>query len=355
MEGLVTATDFWKSRSVFLTGATGFKGGWLALWLSELGAKVCGFSLAPTTRAGLFEEANLCERLFHHIEGDIRDFEALLLAMTIAEPSVVIHMAAQPLVRESICSPVETFATNLMGTINLMEAAKRCDSIEAIINVTSDKCYRNTGVQRPFVENDPLGGVDPYSCSKACAELASASYRQTFFEHQPLSLATARAGNVIGGGDWAPDRLIPDFIRALDAKKPLHVRTPDSVRPWQHVLEPLSGYLMLAERLVSEGEQFADSWNFGPDSAGCYSVSTVVEGLCGQFPDASWLVDNAAESSETEVLTIDSEKAKDHLGWRPRWTFEKALEKTADWYIAQKEHQPMELFSLNQIKSYLIE
>jgi CDP-glucose 4,6-dehydratase len=337
---------------VFLTGHTGFKGGWIALWLSHLGAKVHGYSLTPPTKPSFFEEAQLQTWLASSTIGDIRDLKSLSQAMHLANPSVVIHMAAQPLVRESYSSPVETFATNVLGTVNLLEAARKAASLRAIVNITTDKCYENQEWIWPYRENDRLGGHDPYSSSKACAELATAAYRSSFLAAAGVQLATVRAGNVIGGGDWATDRLIPDFLRALDAGQTLQIRSPNATRPWQHVLEPLSGYLLLAEDLVKQGTEHADAWNFGPEESDAKPVSWIVERLCEQLPNSRWELESEPQPHEAGLLKLDSTKAKSKLDWAPRWSLETALEKTVDWHQAWKQGDSMSDFSLRQIQAY---
>ncbi len=344
--------SFWRGRSVFLTGHTGFKGGWLALWLSLLGAKVHGYSLPPPTKPSFFEETKLQARVASSTIGDIRDLKNLSQAMRDSSPSVVIHMAAQPLVRESYSSPVDTFATNVLGTVNLLEASRKTDSVEAIINITTDKCYENQEWIWPYRENDRLGGRDPYSSSKACAELATAAYRESFLSAAGVHLVTARAGNVIGGGDWAADRLIPDFLKALDAGETLRIRSPHAIRPWQHVLEPLAGYLLLAEALVSQGADYVDAWNFGPDESDAKPVSWIVERLCEKFPNSRHELESKPQPHEAELLKLDSSKAKSKLGWAPRWSLETALEKTVDWHQAWKLGGSMSDLSLQQIQAY---
>ena len=344
--------DFWRNRSVFLTGHTGFKGGWIALWLSQLGAKVHGYSLAPPTTPNFFSETRLQDHLQTSTIADIRDLPKLAPAMQAAQPSIVIHMAAQPLVRESYNTPVETFATNVLGTVNALEAARQAETVQAIVNITTDKCYENQEWLWPYRENDRLGGYDPYSSSKACAEIAAAAYRNSFLTQSGIQLASVRAGNVIGGGDWATDRLIPDFLRAIDAKETLRIRSPNAVRPWQHVLEPLSGYLLLAERLVTDGAIFAEAWNFGPEEFDANPVSWIVERLCQKLPHACWELEGAPQPHEAGLLKLDSAKAKTRLGWSPRWSLETAIDKTVEWHQAWKECLSMADVSIQQIEAY---
>ena len=343
---------FWKNRSVFLSGHTGFKGGWLALWLSELGAKVHGYSLEMPSNPNFFSEINLEDRMESSTIGDIRDLDKLISAMNTSKASVVIHMAAQSLVRESYNAPLETFTTNIIGTVNVLEAVRKAETVEAIVNITTDKCYDNKEWFWPYRENDRLGGHDPYSSSKACAELISSSYRKSYLMESGTHLASVRAGNVIGGGDWGKDRLIPDLFRAIDTGKTLRIRSPNSVRPWQHVLEPLSGYLMLAEKLILNGEKFAEAWNFGPLESDSKEVSWIVEHLCKKIPKSVWVLDDSIKFHEAGFLKLDSTKAKTKLGWEPRWSLEIALYKTLDWYQSWKKNQSMAEISIEQIKAY---
>ncbi len=346
------STEFWRGRSVFITGHTGFKGGWIALWLSQLGAKVHGYSLTPPTTPNFYSETKLQERLQSSDIADIRDLRKLTSAMQAAKPSIVIHMAAQPLVRESYKAPIETFTANVIGTVNVLEAARQTDTVQAIVNITTDKCYENREWLWAYRENDRLGGHDPYSGSKACAEIAAAAFRSSFLSEAGIQLASVRAGNVIGGGDWAADRLIPDFLRALDAGKTLRIRAPHAVRPWQHVLEPLSGYLMLAERLVTDGANFAEAWNFGPEESDSKSVSWIVEHLCQKVSHARWALEGTPQPHEAGLLKLDSTKAKTRLGWAPRWALEVALDETVQWHHAWKEGLSMADFSIKQIDTY---
>jgi CDP-glucose 4,6-dehydratase len=344
--------NFWKNRKVFLTGHTGFKGGWTALWLSNMGAKVFGYSLKPPTTPSFFSVTKLKEELSKSIIGNILDIKNLTEAMKDAKPSVIIHMAAQSLVRNSYKLPVHTFMTNIMGTINIFEAARKTNTVKAIINVTSDKCYKNQELARPYEENDKLEGHDPYSSSKACSELVTTAYRKSFFLDSGISVASARAGNVIGGGDWAKDRLIPDLFRALDKGDVLSIRLPNATRPWQHVLEPISGYLILAERLVSEKNKYAEAWNFGPDDNKNIPVSKIVENFSNKFKELKFKYDNSKQPYESELLKIDSTKSKSRLGWKNNWNLKITLNKTIEWYRSWKNNENMKNVSISQINSY---
>lgn len=345
-------SGFWKDKSAFLTGHTGFKGGWIAHWLTELGARVHGYALVPPTGPNFFTETKLKERIASSVIGDIRDLENLAKAVKQAKPDILIHMAAQPLVRESYNMPVGTFAANVLGTVNVLEAARHAGTIKAIVNITTDKCYENKEWLWPYRENDRLGGHDPYSASKACAEIAAAAYRNSFLAQAGIHLASVRAGNVIGGGDWAKDCLIPDFLRAIDRNATLTIRSPNAVRPWQHVLEPLSGYLLLAEKLYEQGEAFAEAWNFGPNDEDAKSVSWIVERLCAQIPGSKWQTENTKQPHEAGLLKLDSSKAKTKLGWVPLWSLETALIKVIDWYSMRKQGEDMAEVSISQIRDY---
>ena len=344
---------FWNNKSVFLTGHTGFKGGWIALWLSNMGAKVYGYSLAAPTIPNFFTETNLSDYLEQSIIGDIRDKDKLTKVLKEASPSLGLHMAAQPLVRESYINPLETYAINVMGTVNLLEAIRKTESVQAIINITTDKCYENNEWIWGYRENDRLGGYDPYSSSKTCSEIVTAAYRNSFFAESGIHVATARAGNVIGGGDWANDRLIPDLLRAVDGGKVLQIRSPNAIRPWQHVLEPLSGYIMLAEALCKKGEPFAEAWNFGPNEEDAKSVGWVVEKLCKHITGASWEMDMKKQPHEAGLLKLDSSKARANLGWSPRWNLETALTKTLEWHDAWRNKEDMEKLTSMQISKFL--
>ena len=344
--------EFWKNRNVFITGHTGFKGGWISLWLSRMGANVYGYSLPPPTSVNFFELTKIEKLLTQSLIGDILDFKSLNQAMKSAKPSVVIHMAAQPLVKHSYAFPIDTFKTNIIGTANVLEAAKNTESVKAIINVTTDKCYENQEQKKPYTESDRLGGYDPYSSSKACAELISTAYQKSFFISSGVNLATVRAGNVIGGGDWSKDRLIPDFFRALEAKETLQIRSPNATRPWQHVLEPISGYLMLAEKLVHDGINYSEAWNFGPDESNTKSVFQILEYLCKKIKGCNWSVKKKTQLHETMFLNINSSKAQSRLGWNHRWDLETALNKTIDWYQGWLENEDLISITNLQIDEY---
>lgn len=343
---------FWAGKRVFITGHTGFKGGWLSLWLEALGARVFGYALEPPTTPSLFHEADVRSALAGHVIGDVRDAGALQSAMDDARPEMVFHMAAQPLVRLSYAEPVETYAVNVMGTVNLLEAARRLGIVEALVNVTSDKCYDNQERQAGYDESEALGGRDPYSSSKACSELVTAAWRASFHGRGAPWIASARAGNVIGGGDWAADRLLPDLFRALDADEVLALRNPAAIRPWQHVLEPLSGYLMLAERLATAGEAAAKAWNFGPDDSDARAVGWIVEHVKKLRPELAWRVDGAPGVHEAHFLKLDSGRARSELGWTPRWPLGLALEKTAAWHREWRGGGDARALCLGQIADY---
>ena len=344
--------NFWHDKTVFLTGHTGFKGSWLALWLQTMGAKVTGYALSPPTEVNLFTVAKVEQDLEQHIIADIRDGERLKLAMQTAQPDVVLHLAAQALVRYSYAQPVETYQTNVIGTVNVLEAVRATPSVKVVVNITTDKCYDNKEWLWGYRENEALGGFDPYSSSKACAELVTAAYRQSFLQARGVSVASARAGNVIGGGDWAEDRLIPDFLRALDAKTALMIRSPESTRPWQHVLEPLSGYLLLAEKLFTHGESYAEAWNFGSDDSDAKPVRWIIEQLAQLRPDLVWQYNTTPQAHEAHYLKLDSSKAKQRLAWQPCWQLATALAKTVSWHEAWRCGEDMRAFTLAQINEY---
>jgi CDP-glucose 4,6-dehydratase len=345
-------SNFWQHKRVFLTGHTGFKGSWLALWLQSMGAKVTCFALSPPTEPNLFTVANVAQGLTQHVIADIRDADSLIHTMQSAQPDIVLHLAAQALVRYSYQQPVETYAVNVMGTVNLLEAVRATPSVKAVVNVTTDKCYENREWLWGYRENEALGGFDPYSSSKACAELVTTAYRQSFLQNTGVALASARAGNVIGGGDWASDRLIPDFLRAIDANAPLIIRSPEATRPWQHVLEPLSGYLQLAERLFTDGADFAEAWNFGPLDEDARSVRWIVEQLAALRPEVNWHCESSPQAHEAHYLKLDSSKAIQRLQWQPRWRLATALQKTLFWHEAWQNGQDMQTITMAQIQDY---
>ncbi|GAA6130741.1 CDP-glucose 4,6-dehydratase [Halopseudomonas sabulinigri] len=341
---------FWSGRRVLLTGHTGFKGGWLSVWLQSLGAQVYGIALAPDSEPSLWQATGLADRVDGSIT-DLRDQQALSDRVLAFAPEVVFHLAAQPLVRASYRDPVETYATNVMGTVNLLDALRRCASVEAIVVITTDKCYENREWHWPYRETDRLGGFDPYSNSKACAELVCASFRDAFFKPAGVALATARAGNVIGGGDWARERLVPDVLRAWDAGEELSLRYPNATRPWQHVLDPLNGYLLLAEHLLTASPGDATAWNFGPDSSGVASVAEVVARMASYWRDgaARWCSATDPQPHEAGLLALDSSRARQLLGWQPRWTLDVALKQTLAWHQAWRSGDDTHALCLQQI------
>jgi CDP-glucose 4,6-dehydratase len=344
--------EFWRGKKVFVTGHTGFKGSWLSLWLSSVGAQVHGYSLPPPTDPSLFVVANLQDLLAGHVVGDVRDMEAVKRAMLATQPDIVLHLAAQPLVRYSYAEPLETYSVNVMGTVNVLEAVRRCDSVRAVVNVTTDKCYENKEWVWGYRESEPLGGRDPYSSSKACSELVTAAYRDSFLRTAEVAVASGRAGNVIGGGDWALDRLLPDFFRALDAGRMLEVRFPGSTRPWQHVLEPLSGYLLLSERLWVDGPRHASAWNFGPQDDDAWQVGRILDYLTARFPGAAWHNVGGEHFHESRYLKLDSSRARVELGWTPRWSLEQALGMTVDWHQAWTRGDDIRQVCFAQIARY---
>ncbi len=354
MKNSCVDSRFWKSRRVFLTGHTGFKGAWLCLWLHALGARVTGYALAPPTRPSLFELARV-EDLVESTIGDVRDLRALDAAMRQARPEIVIHMAAQPLVRDSYRVPVETFETNVMGSVHLLEAVRQCSSIRAVVNVTTDKCYENREWHWGYRETEPMGGYDPYSSSKGCAELVTAAYRNSFFngDGHPVAVASARAGNVIGGGDWAADRLIPDCLRSLLQGEKICIRNPHAIRPWQHVLEPLSGYLLLAQKLVEGGRRYAEGWNFGPADEDAKPVEWIVNRVCSLWgEEASYTVDEGPHPHEASYLKLDCSKARNLLGWQPRWSLDTALTRIVDWTVLYRKGEDLRGVCRRQIEDF---
>ncbi len=344
--------SFWHDKRVFLTGYTGFKGSWLSLWLSMLGARVTGYALAANTTPSLFELARVEHVIHQSVLGDINDLANLELAMQQARPDIVIHMAAQALVRDSYVNPLETYQTNVMGTANVLECVRRTPSAKAVVVVTTDKCYENKEWCWGYRENDALGGYDPYSNSKACAELVVSSYRQSFLQNEGIAVATVRAGNVIGGGDWARDRIVPDCLRAIEAEQVISIRSPQAIRPWQHVLEPLNGYLMLAERLYEIGNEWAEGWNFGPNDCDVRTVGELVRRL-GEKLNFSYAFNPVDELHEAQCLRLDSSKAKSRLKWEPKMNFVEALDWIVDWYNAYQDKQNMQEFSYEQIRCFM--
>lgn len=347
--------DFWKGKKVFITGHTGFKGGWTVLWLKKLGAIVKGYALEPNTSVSLFEVARISEAVESKI-GNICDLDLLHKSLVDFAPEIVIHMAAQPLVRASYIDPVGTYQTNVIGTVNLLQAIRACESVKAVVNVTTDKCYQNNEWEWGYREDEPMGGHDPYSNSKGCSELVTSAYRQSFFnENSMVSLASARAGNVIGGGDWSSDRLIPDALKAFSSNKPVIIRNPLATRPWQHVLEPIAGYLELAEKLYLYNDSFAEGWNFGPNDEGCKSVGEVMELLVKKWPtNASWELVQDAQPHEAQLLKLDISKAKARLNWRPQWCIDKTLESIIGWHKSWLNGDDMQNITFDQINDYEI-
>jgi len=342
--------SFWKGKRVLVTGHTGFKGTWLIIWLNKMGAKVIGYSLKEYNNDRFFRDCGIGKKVIDE-RGGIQDFESLKKVFDKHKPEIVFHLAAQPIVRLSYDEPVKTFQTNIMGTVNVLECIRRSDSARIGVIITSDKCYRNKNLSCGYKEGDELGGVDPYSCSKACSELVVSSYRDAFLKLQSKLVASARAGNVIGGGDWSQDRLIPDCIKALLDNKPILIRNPNATRPWQHVLEPLSGYLMLAEKLWAENK-YDDCWNFGPNAESIVPVKQVADMLVKKWTSGSWIDGSVKDHKhEAKLLSLDITKAHDELGWKPRLRLDEAISLTVDWYKNHKKVDSYEL-SLRQIDEY---
>jgi len=355
---MVVDPAFWLGKRVLLTGHTGFKGSWLSLWLQQLGAVVTGYALPAPTNPSLFEIANVGIGM-QSIIADVRDAPALVHAIKTVHPDIVIHMAAQPLVRQSYLNPVETYSTNVMGTVNLLEAVRQTSSVRAVVNVTTDKCYENKEWVWGYREDEPMGGHDPYSSSKACSELVSATYRASFFNAKAdvqngVALATARAGNVIGGGDWAQDRLVPDILRSIENHKPVRIRNPNATRPWQHVLEPLGGYLQLAQALFEQGPAIAQAFNFGPSELDAQPVNWIVDQLTELWGEgASWELDGGNHPHEAHYLKLDCSKAKALLGWQPRWSLGYSLEKIVEWQKEFRRGANMRDVCQHQIAEYV--
>ena len=348
---------FWQGRRVFLTGHTGFKGSWLSLWLQRLGVELTGYALRPPTSPSLFEEANVVAGM-RSVIGDVCDPTSLQQAMQACKPEIVIHMAAQPLVRYSYQNPAETYSTNVMGTVHLLEAVRNTPGVKAVVNITTDKCHDNREGVWGYRENEPMGGHDPYSSSKACAELISSAYRASFFSgrdlsHSGVALATVRAGNVIGGGDWAQDRLVPDIIAAFELGSFVRIRNPNAIRPWQHVLEPLRGYLTLAERLCEHGQVYAEAWNFGPVDEDAKNVGWIVEKLAKLWgSEAKWQVDDGEHPHEAKYLKLDISKARNRLDWQPEFRLEDALRLIVDWARQRASGADVRKLTLAQIEAY---
>ncbi len=346
--------NIYENKKVFLTGHTGFKGSWLALWLNQLGAKVCGYSLAPNTVPSMFNVLGIENKIEKSVIGDILDNITLEKAMSDFEPDIVFHLAAQPLVRLSYSEPVLTYKTNVIGTLNVLEAARKCKSVKVFVNVTTDKCYENKEINRGYKEDEPMGGHDMYSSSKGCVEIMSSSYRRSFLQNDDTyAMATARAGNVIGGGDWALDRLIPDCIRAINNNEKIEIRNPIAVRPWQHVLEPLSGYLLLGEKLLEDGKIYAEGFNFGPNEDSVLKVADVAQKVIEFYGQGEVVIHKKDNLHEAGLLMLNIEKAKKVLNWSPVYTPNQAIEKTVEWYKHfYANDTDMYYFTLNQISEY---
>jgi CDP-glucose 4,6-dehydratase len=356
LEKLTLNRNFWKNKKVFITGHTGFKGSWLSLWLQDCGAILQGYALGPNTKQNLFDAASICNGMKSMI-GDIRNLESLSKSMRNFAPDIVIHMAAQPLVKLSYDDPVKTYSTNVMGTVNVLESVRATSSVKAVVNVTTDKCYKNKEWIWGYREYDEMGGHDPYSNSKGCAELVTSAYRNSFFKYPgAAAIASARAGNIIGGGDWAKDRLIPDIFKSFENKEPVLVRNPSAIRPWQHVLEPISGYLLLAEQLYIHGETYSGGWNFGPNDEDVKPVSYIVEYLTSRWgKGVRWKHDEAKHPQEAILLKLDITKAKNLLKWKPKWSLNQTLDHTVSWqkeYLNGGNIKKITLEQINQFESF---
>ncbi len=344
--------EFWNGKKVLITGHTGFKGSWLALWLKMLGAEVCGYALAPDGEPNLFENLKLASEI-KSVIGDIRDLPHLEKVLQDFQPEIIFHLAAQSLVRKSYREPLETYTVNVIGTINVLEAVRKIDSVKSVVVITTDKVYENKERQRAYRENERLGGFDPYSSSKACAELAVSAYRNSFFGESDCLIATARAGNVIGGGDWSEDRLLPDVFRSLVFGDELLIRNPASTRPWQHTLEPLAGYLKLAEKLYAGEKNFAEAWNFGPAEEDSKPVGWILEEIKRVWREpVRWQITEESQPHEARLLKLDSTKAKNELGWLPKLSLDEAVEMTVEWYRGFKDKQDLVKLTANQIDFY---
>jgi CDP-glucose 4,6-dehydratase len=355
LEVLVMNNSFWKNKTVLITGHTGFKGGWLTLILAELGARVHGYALEPKGKDTFYQSVKLEEYLTSSTFADVRDLQKLNSCFKSTEPEIVFHLAAQPLVLVSYQNPVNTYSTNVMGTVNLLECCRSSNSVRTIINVTSDKCYLNENKQVFLKETDSLGGIDPYSNSKSCAELVSISYRESFLNLQNKTISTVRAGNVIGGGDFSNNRLVPDLISAKYSKIPAKIRNPKAIRPWQHVLEPLSGYIQLAEKMDIHGAGYEGAWNFGPERTDVQSVEWIANQFMALNQDISWEAEEESTKTEAQTLMLDSSKANEKLGWKSKWNLLTALSETLNWYDEWNAKEDMQKISRRQIKEYMLE
>lgn len=329
----MASNKFWDKKKVFITGHTGFKGSWMSIWLNFLGAEIKGYSLEPSTTPSLFELANI-DRIVQSEINNICDYRKLSKSILDFKPDILIHMAAQPIVRKSYDDPLETFNTNVMGTANILEITRHAKTIKAVINVTSDKCYENEELSYSFKETDPMGGSDPYSASKACAELVTTAFKRSYLEEPNIGVATVRAGNVIGGGDWAEDRLLPDLIKSFSLNENVLIRNPNATRPWQHVLDPLSGYILLAEKLYENPKKFSGAWNFGPEDSDVKPVEWIANEISKHYSDLKWIQDNKNHPHEANLLQLDISKAKKLLGWNPTWSIYMAIEKIIEWQDA---------------------
>ena len=346
--------NIYRGKKVFLTGHTGFKGSWLALWLTSLGAEVCGYSLKPNTNPSMFEELKISEKITKSVIGDILDSETLEKTMQEFKPDIVFHLAAQPLVRLSYAEPKMTYETNVIGTLNVLESARKCSSVKAFVNITTDKCYENKEVKRGYKEDEPMGGYDMYSSSKGCVEIMSSSFRRSFLQEDgTYAMATARAGNVIGGGDWALDRLIPDCVRSINKGIDIEIRNPIAVRPWQHVLEPLSGYLLLGQKLLEDGKKYADGFNFGPEESSVLTVAEVAKKVCEYYEKGKVFVGEKSPLHEAGLLMLNIEKAEKVLNWTPTFDADTAIKNTVEWYKHfYNKDIDMYKYTMEQIKKY---
>ncbi len=344
--------NIYQNKKVFLTGHTGFKGSWLALWLKSLGADVLGYALEPNTKPSMYEELKIGEKI-NSVFGNILDREKLEKTMLDFQPDIIFHLAAQPLVRLSYSEPIMTYETNVIGSLNVLEAARKCSSVKAFVNVTTDKCYENKEINRGYREDEPMGGYDMYSSSKGCVEIMSSSFRRSFLQEEgTYAMATARAGNVIGGGDWALDRLIPDCVRSINNNIPIEIRNPVAVRPWQHVLEPLSGYLLLGEKLLTEGKKYAEGFNFGPNEDSVLTVADVAQRATKAYGKGEVIVGEKSPLHEAGLLMLNIEKAERVLGWTPTFTADEAIKNTIEWYKKFYNNEQMYEFTIEQIKNY---